>query len=195
MLFDGRGHEARGRIVGSTRGGVDVSVEEIVSCERPLPELTLAVAMPKGPRQDVLIEKCTELGVRAIRPMVTQRTVSDASKHRVAKWRRTAIEAAKQSGQCWLPELYGPSSLETILSEFKQFDHVFIAMLGGDRVPAIVGRSILGLIGPEGGWTEEELRSIVAAGGRAVSLGPNILRIETAAISLAAMVHAAARVK
>src|SRR5688572_14025361 len=100
VLFDGQGHEAIGQIASAARKDVEVTVEQITERPRPKPALTLAVALPKGPRQDFLIEKLTELGIQALQPIVTERSIAEATPNRIRKWQRTAIEAAKQSGQC-----------------------------------------------------------------------------------------------
>ena len=196
VLFDGRGTEAGGEIAAVSRSGVHVRVLQSWSRPRPRPRVTLAVAMPKGPRQDVLVEKCTELGVAALWPIRTARSVSGVSDHKLDRWRRTAVEAAKQSGQAWLPELSPPRQLVEALGEAAGFDHLLIAVPNAE-IPSVwvtgvaAAESVLAFIGPEGGWTDSERAICVDRGCRAISLGPNTLRIETAAIALAAIVHAA----
>lgn len=190
VLFDGSGHEATGHIATVSRKGVEVTIGDIALRPRQTPALTLAIALPKGPRQDFLIEKCTELGVRALQPIVTERSIAEATPHRLQKWQRTAIEAAKQSGQCWLPEFHEPKSLAELVKDFNRFDRVLLMKPGGDRLELSSPiNSLLAIVGPEGGWTDDEVALLVSSGAKAVSLGPNILRIETAAIALAAMVH------
>jgi 16S rRNA (uracil1498-N3)-methyltransferase len=191
-VFDGAGREAEARILSCGRDGVEVEVREVRYRERPTPALTIAVALPKGPRQDTLIEKCTELGVASVRPLETERSVSSASEHRLSKWQRTAIEAAKQSGQCWVPELHPLASIDEVVKAASDYDVMLVADVGGGPLPDLrAARRVLALVGPEGGWTETERAKLLAAGASAISLGPNILRIETAAIALAAIVHAA----
>ncbi|MBI4579420.1 MAG: 16S rRNA (uracil(1498)-N(3))-methyltransferase [Planctomycetes bacterium] len=199
VVFDGRGHEASAAIITAARGHVEVRVDEIRTRPRPLPTLTLAVAMPKGPRQDQLIEKCTELGVAAIQPILTERSVAGVSDHKREKWRRTTIEAAKQSGRCWLPELLRPVPLHEIVGGLSRYDVAVAAMLpddgGAEPITDWIGRlsgrrSILAFVGPEGGWAPAEAQALLAAGVQPISLGPNVLRIETAAIAVAAIVHA-----
>ncbi len=202
VLFDGRGCEATGTITATSRGSVEVAVTQVQARRRPLPELTLAVAMPKGPRQDVVIEKCTELGVAAIQPLLAERSVAGVSDHKRDKWRRATIEAAKQSGQCWLPELLAPTSLEECLARAMSFDLVLAGILPRDREPTPIldlierirnVRTVLALVGPEGGWTPAESDAMAAAGAIPICLGPNVLRIETAAIGVAAVLHACAK--
>lgn len=218
VLIDGRGREGRGRIARIDASEVQVEVERVERRERPLPMLTIATAIPKGPRQDVLVEKCTELGAAAIWPLMTERGVASASAHRIAKWHRAAIEAAKQSGQAWIPEIREPRCLDDILDDGHTFDRILAGVTAGQSDPVGPGgaprapdlphldsppqrlvdlladlagvRSILAAIGPEGGWTDLELSSMYGSGAIGVSLGPNTLRIETAAIAMAAAVHA-----
>lgn len=199
ILFDGQGHEAAATIAVLGKTTVEVAIAAVNHRPRPHPALTLAVAMPKGPRQDVLIEKCTELGVAALQPLITERSVSGASDHKRDKWRRATVEAAKQSGQAWLPELFAPVSLDTYLQLALNYDLVIAAMAPRESPPeAIRGlsdrlaacSSVLALVGPEGGWSPQEAEALVSRGAAPVSLGPNVLRIETAAIALSAAIHA-----
>lgn len=197
-LFDGQGTQALGRIVSSDRHTIEVDILEVTHRERSHPMLTLATALPKGPRQDVLIEKCTELGVSAIQPLVTERSIASASAHRLNKWRQTTIEAAKQSNQCWLPELRPPQPLTAVLADLSPFDLKLLTVTCEWPNASPVGeinlrsaRRIIVLVGPEGGWAGEEVEAIVEAGAKPVTLGPNVLRVETAAIALCAAVHGA----
>ncbi len=198
-LYDGRGHQAQAAIAAVMRRSVQVRVGEVEFRPRPLPTLTLAVAMPKGPRQDVLIEKCTELGVAALQPLSSERSVAGATEHKLEKWRRATIEAAKQSGQCWLPELRPLKPLDKTLADRAE-DSLTVAAMLPRNGPAVTlpqvlaqiqaARSVTAFVGPEGGWSEAESDMLLTAGALALSLGPNVLRIETAAIALAAIVHA-----
>ncbi len=219
-LFDGRGRQAVGRITATAGRAVTVAIDQITQTPRPRPALTIAFAVPKGPRQDTLIEKCTELGAAVLQPMATARSVAAASPHRLDKWHRTAVEAAKQSGRAWLPELREIRSFQEILSEREPDGITLLAvsegnvtggnataeqMKAGHTCPTgfVQPRPIVdlletlrnaprvrALIGPEGGWTQQETAEALAAGARPVSIGPNILRIETAAVAIAAIVHA-----
>ena len=218
-LFDGRGRQAVGQIVAGTGKVITVAVDQITEIAPPRPALTIAFAVPKGPRQDTLIEKCTELGVASLQPITTARSVAEASEHRINKWHRTAVEAAKQSGQAWLPELHEIRTLQDLLNDRSTFEMALLAVSAGnlfghkeiedhEEQPASCPRGsvqprpiadlsselreakrVLALVGPEGGWTDEEIVQAIAAGARPISLGPNVLRMETAAITLAAIVH------
>lgn len=192
-VFDGAGHEASGRIVAVARRCVEVELGSVKTRARQRPELMLATAIPKGPRQEFLIEKCTELGVAAIRPLLTRRSVSQASDHKLARWRRTAIEAAKQSGQCWIPELLPPATLEEVLAGSGGIRILALDREGASGPDFRAAAPMLVLIGPEGGWAPEELEEMRAAGAEFLRLGPSTLRIETAAIAVAALAHATAQ--
>ena len=206
VLFNGEGAEARAEIVRADRHAVEMLVREVVVRERARPGLVLVTATPKGPRQDWLIEKCTELGVAAIRPLLAGRGVVAPGEHRLDRWRRLSIEAAKQSQQAWLPELHAPQKLEEVLQAVAAERRLVLCAAGdieairGDPENGIVpihealeasraAPRVAGFIGPEGGWTEAELESLLSAGAEPVALGPHVLRIETAAVALAAMVH------
>jgi 16S rRNA (uracil1498-N3)-methyltransferase len=116
------------------------------------------------------------------------------------KWRQAAIEAAKQSAQAWVPTLHPPKPLSDVLRGLTGFDLVLVAAtceapkaLSLDALRTPKAERIMSFIGPEGGWAAEEFEAIVHAGAEPVTLGPNILRIETAAIALCAGVHALMR--
>ncbi|NLX21755.1 MAG: 16S rRNA (uracil(1498)-N(3))-methyltransferase [Phycisphaerae bacterium] len=211
VLFDGQGHEATATVIACGRRAFEVQAGPVKYAPRRTPRLTLAVAMPKGPRQDMLIEKCTELGTAALVPLSSDRSVASVSAHRLSKWRQTTIAAAKQSGQAWLPELCLPMTLPELFAEVSAFDQVLVglssapaaceeARVAGERNPPspIIDllpvlrecTSILGVVGPEGGWTSDEVDTLTQAGITPISLGPNILRIETAAVALATLIHA-----
>jgi len=202
-LFDGAGHESDGRIAVASRREVVIEAGEVRFRDRPRPQLTLAFAPPKEPKQDILVEKCTELGVAELVPLLSRRVVAGVSGHRLEKWRRKAIEAAKQSGQCWLPVLQAPRTVEQMLADRASYGLVLAGLSAGDgTAPEPIADHLdafgkcdrlLAFVGPEGGWEPDEVSCLLAAGVTPVSLGPNILRIETAAMALAAMGHALAR--
>jgi len=193
-LFDGRGGEAEGVVVRAARRALVVRADELRGREFELPRrLTLAVAMPKGHRQGVLIEKCTELGVAEILPIVTARSVVVPDRNAAVKWFRRAIEAAKQCECAWVPVIAAPVAFEESLRRISQFNAGAIAEPGSsepfDNLLRSVGNggSIVLWIGPAGGWTDAELESAGLAGAKRVRLSPTILRTETAAIAACAL--------
>ncbi len=190
VLFDGQGNHGRGEISAIGAAGVSVRVDAVE--HRPLDaslRLTLAVSFPKGPRQYVLVEKCTELGAAAIWPMECRRSIAQPSDQRLDKLRRTVIEASKQAQRCRLCEIHEPLPFDAILHSADQFDIACIADPGGGQEgleAAARQPKVLMLIGPEGGFTDEVLSAGRIAGFQAVGLGRTLLRTETAAIAAAA---------
>lgn len=157
--------------------------------------VTLAVAQVKNPsRMDWLIEKGTELGVRTFIPLQTTRTIAKSTKEE--RWNNIAIAAMKQSARCILPRILPPMDFSTLITiaveydikllPYERADHVlFISEALKHRKPP---RTVLIIIGPEGGFTEEEVLLAEKAGCMQVSLGRRRLRTETAAIAAAAWV-------
>ena len=201
IVFDGSGYEGVGRIVAFGRGDVQIElVGEPYSGIVPGPPMVeLGVAMIKGDRFDLIIQKATELGVARIVPIETERCVvslpADRVPSRLARWRRIATEALEQSGRADAVEVTEPADFERLLEQVDS-DLRLIAWeresshsLASRVNPSI--RSITVLIGPEGGFTENEVRAAGEAGFDAVGLGPTILRSETAAIAVPAMIRAA----
>lgn len=190
VLFDGRGAQGSGRIVDVQGPTIFVEVASVVQREYDAPlRLTLAVAPPKGPRQDVLVEKCTEIGVAGLWPMICEHSIVRPSVGRLAKWRRTAIEACKQSQRAWLPQVGGLMTFDEVITRCGEFDSALLAESKDRPAGALVieqGASILAMIGPEGGFSEQELARAEAAGIGRVRLTQTILRTETAAIVAAA---------
>lgn len=190
ILFDGSGVEYVGQLMAVTKKGVEIDFLEPREANRELVrEVTLAVALPKGDRQQWLIEKATELGVTRVVPIVCRRSVAQPVDSALARLERWVIEASKQCGRNRLMQIAPPQ---------KWLDYV---ALPGDalRVIAHPGKyeaasllttsaaNVIAAIGPEGGWTDEEVAAALASGWQATSLGPRILRVETAAIAIASL--------
>lgn len=196
VLFDGAGGEAGGVITRVDRRRIDVETESIT--RRPFElscKLTLGVAMSKAHRQAYLVEKCTELGVASIWPIITERGTSRPDASAVTRWSRRAIEAAKQSGRAWLPAIQPPMSLSECLTRVGEFDVACVTHPDETATPFLEVldkhkgvKSMLALIGPEGGWSDEEQRQAAEAGAVPTKLGPTILRTETAAVAVCAAV-------
>jgi 16S rRNA (uracil1498-N3)-methyltransferase len=201
LLFDGRGREVAAVVVAASRAEVRLAVAGAPDDEdeggRELgTRITLGVAPPKGKRMQVLLEKATELGAAALFPLVCERTVADPrtnEEHKAEKWRRTAIEAAKQSGVRRLPEILPARTFGEALA--VEADLRLVLDPRGARplreLIAAPRASVLALVGPEGGFTDAELRRAAAAGFFAARLGPTILRVETAAIAAVAAIAVA----
>lgn len=197
-IFDGAGREAGGTIAVVTRRSVEVMVHEVTSrVHKPDRRLTLAVALPRAQRQGFMVEKCTEMGVFAMWPIVAQRSVVKPRDSVVDKLRRRALEACKQSGRAWLPEICVPAPVEQLWRRAAEFDLAVLAVARGKSelfaaqvlaLPATA--SIIVWIGPEGGWSESELEAASDTGIASTSLGSNVLRLETAAVAACAIVNA-----
>jgi 16S rRNA (uracil1498-N3)-methyltransferase len=155
----------------------------------------LYLAVFKFDRFEWAVEKCTELGVTSIVPVIAQRTdarLADAAEKRVERWRRIAHEAAQQSRRDAAPEIKNPEKLEKAIREAAGKRIVLAETERGQRLAHLVGidSAISLAIGPEGGWTEAELALFSQAGWISASLGETILRAETAAIAALAIVRA-----
>ena len=193
-VFDGEGKEFRARVVQARRECAELELEDEIEPARPESPLkiTLAVALLKGEKFDLVVQKATELGVVKIIPLITRyadiklRDESDATK-RVARWQRIALEAAKQSGRSVVPELSLPKQLTSVLNPsnpcflFSEREGHGLTQIETDQVTAIIGS--------EGGWSDEELEQARAAGAQIVTLGGRILRAETAAVTAAALLQ------
>lgn len=192
-VFDGRGTEWAACITAIGRDAVTVTVgEPLMTGSTPSLQLTLAVALPKGERQKWLVEKLTELGTARLVPLVTERGVAEATDAARARLERGMIEACKQCGRTFLMEIAAPATLQELAARYPAAVRL-VAHPGGASIgelrPVSSGRAtpeIVAAVGPEGGFTEEEVEQAVAAEFELLSLGAHILRIETAAITLAA---------
>jgi 16S rRNA (uracil1498-N3)-methyltransferase len=202
VVFDGRGHEATAKVATLSKGRVALKVLHHARSPQATADIVLGQAIPKGKNMDVIIEKATELGAVGIIPLISERTIvrltPDEARDRREKWQRVAIEAAKQCGRNWLPEVRQPITLKAYFESAEEFDLMLVASLqpdarhlkvvlhdlaGDHPLPHILRlRRVLVLIGPEGDFTPAEIALAKSAGCRPITLGPIILRTETAAI-------------
>jgi 16S rRNA (uracil1498-N3)-methyltransferase len=189
-VFDGLGAEREARIASMTRGRVALALLERcadVVRESPAP-VTLACAFPRGQRGDWIVEKATELGVSRIVALGAGRSVLEPGDGRLDRWRRIAIEAAEQCGRAVVPAIGGAAGA-------VDAERLLVADPGarGSVREALDGAlpvSLAVYIGPEGGWSDGERAEFERLGATAVSLGPRILRVETAAVAALAQVMA-----
>ncbi|GAC1574204.1 MAG: 16S rRNA (uracil(1498)-N(3))-methyltransferase [Candidatus Elarobacter sp.] len=162
--------------------------------------VTIAQAVPKGAKMDLVVEKATELGAYAIVPVRSARVIGhDTSPAKLERWRRIAKSAAQQSGRTHVPEIAGILDWNALLATFSHYDRVYVPWELADPAPLrdVFDRelpdaiSALVVIGPEGGFSDDEVARATDAGAAAISLGRRILRTETAAlVVLAAMLYA-----
>ncbi len=195
ILCDDVTGEWAAQVVSAEKREVALRTVERLREREEVPDFTLCAALLKKPNFDLVIEKATELGVRRIQPVLTRRCVAD--KLNIQRARAIMVEAAEQCARTALPELAEPVRLDALLNGFEKSRVLFFAdELGGEPAAA----SFAGhpppaalLIGPEGGFDDEERAAIRAFGqARAITLGPRILRGETAAIAGCALWMASA---
>jgi 16S rRNA (uracil1498-N3)-methyltransferase len=188
-LFDGTGWEFEAVVESPKRSEVELSIIARHEIDRePATALTLGVALPKGDRQKWLVEKATELGVARLVPLETQRAVAQPGENSLDRLRRAVIEASKQCGRNRLMQIAAPQAWDQFLAANRHFDCRLIAHPAAQSHLGIISsQSIVAAIGPEGGFTENEFASADSQGWQPVSLGPRILRVETAAIAMAAV--------
>lgn len=197
--FDGQGSEWTGTIsqAGATRLVIQVTRHRT---EAPGVDIWIAPAMLKADHFEWLIQKVTELGIARLSPLSTTRTIVRLSREqahaRQARWKRIALEAAKQCQRSTIPVIDPVQSLESLLREAQPGALILIPTLAVTAIPLreIVpakpaGKGVAVLIGPEGDFTPEEVALAERFGARPVSLGPLILRAETAAIAVTAMLQ------
>lgn len=204
-VFDGEGREFSCVVAedGGRKGLASLEVRgpaEPPCAESPL-ELALAVALLKGEKFDLVVQKATELGASRVEPVLTARSdvrPRDArdTERRVERWRRLALEASKQSGRARVPQVTDPQTFERLVTREsgEGARRLLFSERGGAGLgPVVAGAappaSLLALVGPEGGWDDEELSLARAHGWTLVTLGGRTLRAETAAITVCALLQ------
>ena len=194
-LFDGRGGEWTAQVVAIARQTVQVRVLDHDAREAELPiAVTLALAMPANDRMDSLIEKATQLGAAAIAPLITERSVlrlaGDRAERRQAHWQAIAVAACEQCGRNRVPTIHAVRRFAAWLDGLAQAAPGESRLLMGWRdaapwpqVAAQLGSAVTLLSGPEGGFTDAEEDLAARRGFQFVSLGPRVLRADTAPVA------------
>jgi 16S rRNA (uracil1498-N3)-methyltransferase len=197
-VLDGEGHRYLCEVESTSKDAIRLRVLERTFVE-PLPyRITLVQAIPKGKIFDAIVQKATELGAFRIVPLFTDRVVTqlddEKSEIKVEHWRTVAVEAIKQCGSPWLPRVEVPISMKDLVAREEPFDLSFVASLQSDsrhprewlnKYQGMQKRrptSICVWVGPEGDFTAEEIDAAKSVGALPISLGPLVLRSETAAI-------------
>jgi 16S rRNA (uracil1498-N3)-methyltransferase len=197
-VLNGSGAEFLCEFVGGKRDQASLAILESRSTP-PLPyRITLAQALPKGKLFESIVQKATELGVFEIVPLLSQRVVTyldeKDSTLKLQKWQAVAVEAIKQCGSAWLPQLSPPMTPQQLIEKAKEFDLALVGSLQpGTQHPrhfvkafqsnqGRMPRSACVWIGPEGDFSTAELELIERSGAYPVTLGPLVLRTETAAL-------------
>jgi 16S rRNA (uracil1498-N3)-methyltransferase len=194
---DGTGRLYTVRVAALEAEGGWGTIEARAEPERESPcAITLAQAILKGDRMSWLVQKATEMGVARIVPMETARVVArpaGGAGARQARWERIAREAVKQCGRVVVPAIDPPRALRDVAREISEHDAAWVCWEGGGRALVQAAEDVgaparlLLLIGPEGGFTAAEVALAEAAGARLVSLGPRILRAESAGLAAVAL--------
>lgn len=199
-LADGKGGVARGRVVAEEGGRAVIEIDEVGEVSRPTPALSVAMANPGWDRLRWAVQKLAELGASEVLVVETQRSIRSSATGRSAdRLKEVARQAAMQSRQAFVPEVRGgyvlgaPRGKGLPVLDTEGFAVVMLWEAGtvplGDCLPEQTGAVRL-LVGPEGGFTQEEAEIAEKQGAALASLGPNVLRTETAAIVAAALVLA-----
>jgi 16S rRNA (uracil1498-N3)-methyltransferase len=204
IVLDGAGRELTGVIDRIHRGTVTVRVEARRLIPPPTCALTLIQGLVKAKAMDTILQKATELGATKIVPVRAARSVAhvtdDDADNKLTRWQATIVEAAKQCGAAWLPQIEAPVTLHDWLAGEDPFDLVLLASLNSDagHMHPVFDRYVnsrgaaprkLGIcIGPEGDFTSEETGALQERGAVPVSLGPLVLRAETAALAALAII-------
>jgi 16S rRNA (uracil1498-N3)-methyltransferase len=183
LVFDGFSGEWLAQIGEAAKKRMSLTVERRTREAESIPDVWLAFAPVKRARTDWLVEKATELGAARLMPVMTQRTV--AERVRLDRLESIAIEAAEQCGRTRVPEIVEPVKLARFVEALDPARRMYFAdETGGEPLASAMreGPAAI-LVGPEGGFTEEERALVRGSGASAISLGPRILRAETAALA------------
>ena len=187
-VLDGQGGAWTSEVLAATRKETVLRVVEKRHIQRTGPEIILAMSLIKPSAFELALEKAVEVGVTRFIPMIAHRS-NPTPGRRTDRWVRIGIEAAKQSKRYYLPVIDEPAKFEHILDISAATKIVFAERGGGPLKSALAGSPALCLIGPEGGWTDEELEAARLKDFNLVGLGDTILRSETAAIVGAALLR------
>lgn len=185
VLFDGGGCEFAAKVETIARNRVELSVLERREIDRESPrEIVLGVGLPKGDRQRWMVEKLTEIGVSRLVPLETRRGVAKPTENALERLKRAVIEASKQCGRNRLMEIAAPRTWAQFITSAPQEVVRLVAHPDMQHQCTSLGisESVWIAIGPEGGFSEDEVAAALAAGWITIDLGPRILRVETAAL-------------
>ena len=194
-LCDGKGQDYACTLTAVERDTVTVAVDAVIpNTSEPTLAVTLYMGLPKADKLEWIIQKAVELGVVTVVPVVTARSIArvdgkDAEKKR-ARWQKIAAEAAGQSGRGIIPTVEAPITFKQALPRLAAENTLLCYEGGGQPIGRLVSREDTRLslvVGPEGGFDPAEVAAVTAAGGRVATLGPRILRCETAPIAALAV--------
>lgn len=203
-LFDGAGKEFQCEVQTIARDSTEVTVIKQVGAAQPESSLnlTLAIALLKGEKFDLVIQKATELGAARIIPVITSRAdvrikSDDDAERKATRWQRIVLEATKQCGRTRLMKIETPMGFADLINDSNENTdlRVMFAERAGASLAEAFGepqdqpKTVAALVGPEGGWADDEIEQAGVAGWKIVTLGGRILRAETAAIVIATLMQ------
>ncbi len=194
-VFDGQGRWARGEVAEARKSSLVIVVKEEGQSEPLSPQLTLAVAVPKGKTMDLIVQKAVELGVNRLQPLQTTNSVVKVdpkeAKEKSRKWQRVALEACKQCGQNFLPQVAPIATLRDYVTAEKAEHRLIASLAPGARNTRMTFKDLPKemtdlalLVGPEGDFTNEEVEEALNRQFLPVTLGKIVLRVETACFFL-----------
>jgi 16S rRNA (uracil1498-N3)-methyltransferase len=199
-VFDGSGAAYAARITNTAKGLVMAEVLQVDHPEtEPTTHLTLAQALPKGCKLELIVQKACELGISEVIGLVTERTICRPPKEkfgeRTDRWQRVAKEAAEQCARVIVPHVRGVVALDELLRIIPTYDLAVVAhedeqtsLLSAVLEQNLKAERVILVVGPEGGLSEREVGQLAEAGAKTVSLGKRVLRTETAAIAACAII-------
>jgi 16S rRNA (uracil1498-N3)-methyltransferase len=198
QVFDGAGTVIEARIESVGKASVDIILGERFQVPAPLCAITLIQSLPRGERMDFIVQKTTELGVARIVPVLSEYGMVKPPSTRRQRWQTIAEEAARQCGRADVPDIVDCLALAPALAQFAGQEGACFMLWEGERMRSFRAalaagpREVVLLVGPEGGFSHAEVRAANEAGFEPVSIGPRILRAETAAMVAVTLAQAAA---
>ena len=188
VLSNGMGLLAEGKIINISKKHLTVTINKMTTMQKSQPQLAVAFPLLKNKHDSMIVEKLTELGVKDFFPIITERTVRKPSVNTVEKFNKVAIAAMKQCDNAFLPTIHNVRSLTELIEEMKDITPVVALEIGRheilNEVVATSGeRSTCIIIGPEGGFSKDEIEYLQNKQVKTFTLGNHILRAETAAIA------------
>jgi 16S rRNA (uracil1498-N3)-methyltransferase len=193
VLTDGRGRSVTASASTTGKRAFSAIVESVTDAPAPAPAVTVVQAVPKGDRGELAVEVLTEIGVAAVVPWAASRSVAvwkgERGEKALTRWRSTAREASKQARRSWFAEVDPLVTTQGVVTLISRCDLAVVlheeATLSVTSLPDIAG-SVIVVVGPEGGLSEEEVAAFEAAGAHAVRLGAEVLRTSTAGVAAVA---------
>jgi len=198
--FDGEGKEFEGVIKEVKKSEVIMEIIKTRTLDtQEAIHITLAQAIPKKAKIDYIIEKCVELGVSRIIPITTNRTLvkfdNEKSEAKLKRWEKIIVSASKQCGRLTIPRIEKLTSVTEVIKDIDKYDLPLMACLYKDTkelkelISGFKGKKIIIFIGPEGDFTAEEIGAAKNKGAKLISLGPRVLKTDTAALNLVSILQ------